>query len=243
MPGFELDISRDLPTPLIKQVQQGLREKIASGAWRPDHRIPSERELAEALGISRVTVRLALNELVAEGLLQRRPGKGTYVKAPPLEQPLGRFYSFTEEMTRRGRRPRTIVRDFAPDLPGTEEFRAGVHRVTRLRLADEEPMMFETTHLPAALCPGLTRAKLESMPLYDLLRHTYGLRFGHARETFEPVLLEEEAAAELAAAVGSPGLLLERRLFDEGGRLIEFTRSLVRGDRCRYAIEWRAVWK
>lgn len=243
MPHPEFEVQRDLPIPLIQQVRDGLRQKISSGAWRIGRQIPSERELAETLRISRLTVRLALNDLAAEGLLQRRQGKGTYVQAPPIEQPLGRFYSFTEEMIRKGMRPRSLVRSFTPDLPGPEEFPALVHRIVRLRLADEEPIMIETTYLPVAICPGLTGEKIESAALYDLLRQTYGLRFGQARETFEPVLLDEEAARELDALPGSPGLLLERSLFDEHGRQIEFTRSVVRGDRCRYVMEWTSTWK
>ncbi len=239
----EFEVQRDLPIPLIQQVREGLRRKITSGAWRTGRQIPSERELSEILGISRLTVRLALNDLAAEGLLQRRQGKGTYVQTPPIEQPLGRFYSFTEEMIRKGMRPRSLVRDLALDLPGPAEFPGRVHRLVRLRLADEEPIMFETTYLPADLCPSLTREKLASTSLYDLLRQAYGLRFGQARETFEPVLADEEAARVLGVAPGSPGLLLERLLFDDRGRLIEFTRSLVRGDRCRYVMEWTFTWK
>lgn len=243
MPQSDLKVRRDLPTPLIQQVRDGLRRKIMSGAWHSGQLIPSERELAERLGISRLTVRLALSDLAAEGLLQRRQGKGTYVQTPPLDQPLARFYSFTEEMIRKGMRPRSLVRSFTPDLPGPQEFPAPSHRIVRLRLADEEPIMFETTYLPVELCPNLTRAQIESSSLYDLLRRAYGLRFGQARETFEPVLLGEEAARELGVDPGSPGLLLERLLFDEHGRQIEFTRSLVRGDRCRYVMEWTSTWK
>lgn len=243
MAQLGLDVRRDLETPLIQQVREGLRGKIAAGAWPSGYRIPSERELAEMLGISRLTVRLAINDLVAAGLLQRRPGKGTFVKAPPLEQPLGRFYSFTEEMTRKGMRPRTLVLDFTPDAAGPAELPGSTYRIVRLRLANEEPIMYETTHLPAGLCPGLTRESLASTPLYDLLRHTYGLRFGQAREMFEPVLLDDEAAGELGVAPRSPGLLLERLLTDDRGRRIEFTRSVVRGDRCRYVMEWTTTWK
>lgn len=243
MTRIDLDVQRDLPTPLIKQVRDGLRAKITGGLWPAGRRIPSERELAESLGLSRLTVRLALNDLVAEGLLQREQGKGTFVKQPAMEQALGRFYSFTEEMSKKGMRPRSIVKDFQADVEAAGEFPGRAHCLTRLRLADDEPIMFETTRLDAALCPGLTRAMLETSPLYDLLRRHYGLRFGRARESFEPVLLDGETAGQLGAEAGAPALLLLRELYDERGAKIESTRSIVRGDRCRYVMEWTHTWE
>lgn len=232
-----LRIQKELPVPLIRQIREALELKIAGNIWRPGERIPSERELAEHLGVSRLTARLAINELVAEGMLERQQGKGTYVKAR-LDQPLARFYSFTDEMIRKGMRPRSLIRSFDADQAGLPELGGAVHRLVRLRLADDEPIMFETTYIRAATCPGLTRSMLETAPLYDILRQSFGIRFGAARETFEPVILPNDVADELGVAHGLPGLLLERSLFDEQGAQIEFTCSYVRGDRCRYVMEW-----
>jgi len=228
---------------LIKQVREGLRQEISGHRWLPGQRIPSERELAESLGLSRLTVRLAMNDLVSEGLLQRQQGKGTYVKPRLMEQPLGRFYSFTEEMVRKGMHPCSIIRSFEADVPGPADLAGPAYRLVRLRLVDEEPTMFETTYLRVASCPGLTRAILDAGPLYEILRRKYGIRFGQARETFEPVVLSMENARELGVEPGMAALLLERTLHDAEGTWVEFTRSLVRGDRCRYVMEWTHAWR
>ncbi|MGE5552276.1 MAG: GntR family transcriptional regulator [Bacteroidota bacterium] len=233
-----LQIRRDLPTPLVRQVRDGLRQRIQEGVWQTGQRIPSERELAESLGISRLTVRLAINDLVAEGLLHRQQGKGTFVAWRRIEQTLGRFYSFTEEMARRGMRPSSVVLSFTTGMRAPPGLDGTTHCLVRLRLADGEPVMLETTYISANLCPGLTRESLETAPLYELLRQRYGIRFGQARETFEPVIVPAPVARDLGVEPGSATLMLERTILDEQGRWLEFTQSFVRGDRCRYVMEW-----
>src|SRR5215813_10626467 len=160
--------------------------------------IPSERQLSTNLGVSRLTVRAALDDLVREGLLIRRRGSGTFVSEPKIAQELT-MTSFTEDMRRRGMVPasRTLGLRVAP---------AGAHLgrllhvspsepvvvITRLRLADRETMAIETLHVRESLIPGLTSADIEQRSFYELLEERYGITTSSGTQTIEPTVTNEE---------------------------------------------------
>lgn len=185
--------------------------------------------------------------LVAEGLVTREQGKGTFVARPKLAQSLVGFYSFTEEILKMGLQPRSQVlklgvvpasRAVARRLGLTEGDE--VVCLTRLRLASEEPIMFETSYLPHASFPGLAERDLAGRPLYDILRTDFTVELSRAREEFQPVLADDYEARWLRVDPGAPVLLLERVTFAaqaDGDRPIEFCRSVVRGDRCRFYVD------
>ena len=232
--------------PLYRQIEADLRERIRGGGLRPGAQVPPEPELMAEYGVSRATVRQALVGLVAEGLLEIRRGLGTYVTARRFEHTIGGFYSFSREIERHGLLPGTRVLDLrtqpaADDaaealglLPGTP-----VVALRRLRLAGPDPLVVETSHLPAARFPGLERVDFSNVRLYDTLLNGYGCRPTRARETFEPVLLTADEAALLDQRRGEPALRVERIAFDQDDVPIEFCRSTVRGDRYRYSVELR----
>ncbi len=114
---------------------------------------------------------------------------------------------------------------------------AGMIVVQRLRRVADEPIVLETSYLPAVLCHGLTRDGLAARPLYEVLRQDYGLHVTRASEWFEAVVADDYEAAKLALAPGAPCLLVERIALTSDGVAVELCRSLLRGDRCRYAIE------
>jgi GntR family transcriptional regulator len=197
-------------------------------------------------GVSRATVRQALAGLLAEGALEVRRGLGTYVTAPRFEHTIGGFYSFSREIERHGLEPGTSVLGLrkepassaAADAlgvePGTE-----IVALRRLRLAGPDPLVVETSHLPAARFPGLETVDFSRVRLYDTLVNRYGCRPTRARETFEPILLTADEAALLDQRRGEPALRVERIAFDQDDVPIEFCRSTVRGDRYRYSVELR----
>ena len=232
--------------PLYRQIEADLRDRIRSGVLRPGAKIAPEPELMSEYGVSRATVRQALAGLVAERLLEIRRGLGTYVTVPRFEHTIGGFYSFSREIERHGLQPGTKVLELrkepAADVvtealgvsAGTE-----VVALRRLRLAGADPLVVETSHLPAARFPGLETVDFSRVRLYDTLMNGYGCRPTRARETFEPVLLTADEAGLLDQRRGEPALRVERIAFDQDDVPIEFCRSTVRGDRYRYSVELR----
>ncbi|HEY3364438.1 MAG TPA: GntR family transcriptional regulator [Symbiobacteriaceae bacterium] len=241
---FLNDADKHLSTPLYYQIKTWLLEVIDSGAYRPGDRIPSERELTDQFGVSRMTARQALKELESQGYLYRVQGRGTFVATPKLEQPLIALTSFTEDMLRRGLVAGAQVISSREVLAGFHvghalgiEQAAPVFRLERLRLADGQPMALEVAHLPVALCPGLTTVDFSQVSLYGILAERFAIRLRRASQSLEAVAASAYEAEVLHAREGVPLLLMERLARDEGGRPVEFVRSWYRGDRYRFTTE------
>jgi GntR family transcriptional regulator len=204
--------------------------------------IPSERQLSADLGVSRLTVRAALDELAREGYLVRRRGSGTYVQHPKISQELT-ITSFSEDMRRRGMVPGSRTLSMTTALAGARLGRflqlspsEPILVIKRLRLADGETMAIETLHLPEALVPGLT-AKDLSGSLYTLLQDRYGIAVASGTQAIEPTVTNEEESAALGVPLHSPAFLFERTSRDLDGRTVEFVQSVYRGDRYRIVTE------
>jgi GntR family transcriptional regulator len=232
--------------PLYRRIEADIRERIRSGDLAPGARIETELDLMERHGVSRATVRQALGELVGEGLLEIRRGTGTFVTTPRFQHTIGGFYSFSREIERHGLTPGTTVLGLAVEAADDDVAGAlGLQPLTsvvalrRLRLAGDEPLVVETSYLPAARFPGLEDVDFGSVRLYDTLTSAYGCRPVRARETFEPILLSDDEAGLLGQAAGGPALRVERIAYDQDDSPIEFCRSTVRGDRYQYAVELR----
>ncbi|HYS30113.1 MAG TPA: GntR family transcriptional regulator [Candidatus Limnocylindria bacterium] len=205
--------------------------------------IPSERLLSQELGVSRLTVRAAIDQLVRDGQLSRRHGAGTFVTEPKIAQPLT-LTSFTEDMRRRGMVPGSRTVDLTVTSAGARLARRlqvspeeRIVRVTRLRLADGETMALEVLHVPEALIPGLSKTDLENHSFYALLEERYGIVIGSGTQTIEPTVTNEEESALLRVPLHSPAFLFERTTVAESGRTVEFVRSIYRGDRYRLVTE------
>jgi GntR family transcriptional regulator len=205
--------------------------------------IPSERRLSQDLGVSRLTVRAALDELVREGLLERRQGSGTFVIQPKIAQQLT-LTSFSEDMRRRGMVPgsRTLALTAGPAgarlgrrLHVSPEER--IVRITRLRTADGQPMAVETLHVPERLVPGLQQQDLEGGSFYELLDSRYGIRLGSGTQTIEPTVTNEEESDALGVPLHSPAFLFERTSSSEAGQVVEYVQSVYRGDRYQLVVE------
>ena len=205
--------------------------------------IPSERQLSVDLGVSRLTVRAALDELVREGYLERRRGSGTFVREPKIAQELT-MTSFSEEMRRRGMRPGSRTLSLDVTLAGAYLGRAlhvspseRIVVARRLRLADEETMAIETLHVPEALIPGLTRKDFDETSFYELLTQRYGIEIVGGIQSIEPTVTNEEDSELLGVPLHSPAFQFERTTRSDTGVIVEFVRSIYRGDRYRLVTE------
>jgi GntR family transcriptional regulator len=230
--------------PLYRQIQADLRDRIQRGDLSPGDRLETEQELMARYEVSRATVRQALAGLVNDGLVEIRRGLGTYVRRGVMEHRLGGFYSYSREIERHGLRPGTRVRGLRVEPAGKHvaaalELEPGepVVALARIRLADDEALVTETSYLPAGRFPGLDRIDFRQRSLYDTLTSLFDVRPLRARETFEPVLLSAEEAAQLGVVPGGPALRVERTTFDGDGNVIEYCRSTVRADRYHYSVE------
>lgn len=205
--------------------------------------IPAERQLAVDLGVSRLTLRAALDELVRNGYLERRHGSGTYVTEPNIAQPLT-LTSFSDDMRRRGMTPGSRTLELVTTAAGARlAHRLGVSpqarvvRVKRLRLADSKPMAMEVLHVSEALVPGLTRVDFENHSFYELLRDRYGITIASGTQSIEPTVTSEEESLVLGVPLHTPAFLFERTTVSESGRIVEFVRSIYRGDRYRLVAD------
>jgi GntR family transcriptional regulator len=228
--------------PLYQQLQRALREAIERRVLSPEDALPPERDLADDLEISRITVRKALDGLVSEGLLMRRQGSGTYV-CGRVEKNFSKLTSFSEDMLARGRNPRsvwmrksegTVTPEEALTLrssPGTPVF-----RFHRIRFADEAPMAIEYATVLASCLQSLEAVESS---LYEALEKNNS-RPVRALQRLRAVLFTGEQAQLLNAKEFDAGLLVERLGFAKDGRAIEFSQSWYRGDTYDFVAELSA---
>jgi GntR family transcriptional regulator len=224
----------DGPRPKHAQLSDVLAD-LAVRELGPDAAIPSERELMLAYDVSRATVRRAIESLIADGLLHRIHGKGTFVRTPRLRSRL-HLASFSQDMRRRGLTPSTRLLSVALDEPPAEVARAldlgadgTAWRLDRVRLADGEPIALENGWYPRSRLPGLDRHDL-SGSLYDLFADVFDLPIDAAEQTLWGEAADASIARRLDAPVNTP-LLVFRRVSSSGGRPLEYVVSRYRGDR------------
>jgi GntR family transcriptional regulator len=205
--------------------------------------IPSERQLSSDLGVSRLTVRAALDDLVREGYLVRKRGSGTFVSEPKIAQELT-MTSFTEDMQRRGMVPESRTLNLHTTLAGVWLGRIlhvspsePIVVVKRLRLADRETMAIETLHVRGSLVPGLSAEDLERRSFYELLTDRYGIDVVGGLQTIEPTVTNEEESTALGVPLHSPAFLFERTTRSRTDEIVEYVRSIYRGDRYRLVTE------
>jgi GntR family transcriptional regulator len=218
--------TRDLVLDLVEQLDVG-------------DAIPSERQLSTDLGVSRLTVRAALDDLAREGYLVRRRGAGTFVSEPKIAQELT-MTSFTDDMRRRGLRPASRTLELRISPAGARLGRLlhvspsePVVVASRLRLADGESMAIERVHVRERHVPGLTAKDLEEYSFYELLKDRYGIVIVGGTQTIEPTVTDEDESAALGVPLHSPAFRFERITQSESGEIVEFVESIYRGDRYR----------
>ena len=247
MTSLDLHIDKRLPTPAYLQLKDQLAHAIDVGALAPGSALPSERGLATSLGLSRMTVRRAFEELVDDGRLEQRQGSGTYVRGRPMEQVIDRVLGFTDEARHLGFRPGSRawkVRPCPADDVVAEalgvDIGATVLRITRLRTADDEPLALQDAFLPTHLATLPVEELERSGSLYGTLDRQFGVRPVRAHQSIGARLPTKQECQLLGIARDVPVLALERTTFGADDRAFEFVRSAYRGDIYRMALDLRA---
>jgi len=228
---------------LYYQLVDVLKKQI-EGSMFSHEKLPSERELEKRYGVSRITVRLALQELEKEGYIYRRHGKGTFVAdLSKSAADLAGSYSFTEQMKALGRKPETIVLSFEQIEAKKKIAQAlnislgeSVFEIKRLRLANKEPLMLETSFLPVQPFLSLTKEQMENKPLYDIFFDDFNQKIRLADEEFYASIASKEEAESLQVAIGAPVLHLVRCTYNIKNEVIEYTLSVARADQFHYKI-------
>lgn len=232
--------------PLYDQLVDILAEKIEH-EYHAGDMISSERELSERYGLSRTTVRLALQELERLGLVVRQHGRGTFVADRSAQTTnLMQTYSFTEQMQTMGRDPLTTILEFS-DLEADKNLsehmgvRLGekLFKVKRLRSADGMPMMVERSYLPVRKFLTLKRPQLETMPLYDIIEKEFREKIAQAEEEFFASIARPADAHLLGISEGAPVLDLVRTTYNISNEVVEYTLSVARADQFKYRVTHR----
>ncbi|MFE2281600.1 GntR family transcriptional regulator [Streptomyces sp. NPDC059454] len=240
---LELSVDRGSPVPLYFQLSQQLESAIEHGALTPGTLLGNEIELAARLGLSRPTVRQAIQSLVDKGLLVRRRGVGTQVVHSQVKRPL-ELSSLYDDLEAAGQRPGTKVLVNTVVAASAEVAAAlgvaadsEVHRIERLRLTHGEPMAYLCNHLPPGLL-DLDTGRLEATGLYRLMRAA-GITLHSARQTIGARAATAGEAERLDEETGAPLLTMERVTFDDTGRAVEFGTHTYRPS--RYSFEFQLL--
>ncbi|RZT21932.1 GntR family transcriptional regulator [Fictibacillus sp. BK138] len=237
-------IDKTSPLPLYFQIEEAIKQKIDKGEWESGSMISSEREFAENYEVSRMTVRQAINNLVNDGYLTRRKGKGTFVSGKKIEQKLLGLTSFTEDMKTRGYKPASKLVSFqtveannklakALDISQNEE----VYEIKRVRLANEIPMAIETTYVPVQLIQ-LSEIHIKEGSLYSQVENA-GFHIDYANQSLEASIAREAESEILEIAKGAPVLLIQRQTYLTTGKPLEVVHSVYRGDRYKFMIDMK----
>lgn len=235
-----MELNPRSPVPLYRQFKLLVEQKIASGEWSADQPLPPEMQLIETYGISRITVRQALDELVQEGRIYRRRGLGTFVAQPKINQTLAQLTGFVEELALRGMEPAVqvlgcetgVAEPRVAEILGTE---GPLLQIRRLVSVGGTPLFVDTSYFPVELAYLLGPAEIAARPIYTLLE-AGGRAPAEGDQWLGAVALSAETARLLGMEPGAPGLAIHRVTKDGLGRPVEYTRAVYRADRYEYQI-------
>jgi len=218
------------------EVAEALREEIQTGRRRPGGLIDSEATLAGRYGVSRDTVRRALEHLRQDGLVASRQGFGWYVAADPVRQALGRLTTIEATLAEAGMQPSRRVLEFGPGVAPSELKGERVVRVRRLNLADDEPFGLVTVWVPSRLAQGITAEQAEARTFYELLGDR-GVVLGRAQQTITATLANAEDAQLLAVPSGSPLLVCRRATHDADNQVVLVSEHRYPAHRTEFCVD------
>jgi GntR family transcriptional regulator len=232
--------------PLYYQIEQDLASLIASGSFAPGSQLPSEDELVQRYGVSRTTIRKAIQELERLELIEIRRGKGTFVRSEKITQELTGLTGFVEDMVAIGLRPSAKLLGKATALATEEVARqlrvpigTKVMQIRRIRMADEVPISLDETYLPMDLGQKVVENDLEIYPIFSLLEGKYDTPLLEADYRLEAIAADPFVAEALGVEIRSPILLIERVSYSLDQRPVDYEKLFYRGDKIRLSTRLR----
>lgn len=232
--------------PIYLQLINQIRMQIKTGLLKPGEKMPPEEEICAMLGISRTTVRQAMNQLVEQGLLTRYRGKGTFVSSQKFSRSFSHLYNFSNDMNAIGAAPSSrVLKQEVIDVEGSfiqEQLelphgQTKVFHLKRVRCANGEAILIEDTYLPYFLCPGIEIHNFEQLSLYDTLKDHYNLEPSNAIETLQALIIPAKEQKILGCRGNTVGYRIQRTARLNSNFVYEFTISITRGDICSYQFQ------
>lgn len=231
------------PAPLYAQIKAHLRERILDGTYKPHDQMPSESEMIASFGVSRITVRQALNDLQNEGLIFRVHGKGTFVSSPKAFQDLGKLQGFGEAMRQMGHETYSRVlslREVKPSPQVQEKLQLGkrdkVCELRRLRFLNREPISLDISYVSTELGARLAKEDLATRDVFAIVENDFAIPLGHADVQIGSMVADENLASQLRVPDGSPVLFIERTTHTADGRPFDYEHLFYRGDAFTYKV-------
>lgn len=237
--GETMSLDYNNSIPLYIQLKERIEQNIFDGIYR--EKIPSEREIMDEFYVSRSTVRQAVSELVDDGVLEKRPGKGTFVSMKPIDDWLGSLSSTSEIIERMGMKPgakviQSEMVELAPHLQQIIGLTEAYH-LKRIRYADDIPIGIENNYYPVDIGEKLSAFDLNNAALYDLLELKLGVRMKEADQVIRAGKVRQEDAGLLGVSRSTSILNVDRKLLDVDGNFVEFERAYYRADMYSFKIK------
>ena len=231
-------------TPLYEQLEIAIRNDITNGVYSYGERMPSETELGEHYGVSRITVRRAVQELEEEGMLERKQGKGTFVRHVKVESKMDSIQGFTDSLSGSGHKVSRVIH--ANQIVPAEEWvaealhlekQAPVIQLKRTLYGDGEPMMYDECYYPCARFPGMLEKIDETVSTYHLIKEVYGVAQPRARKCFSVEIADTKISNYLGCAVGDPLFSIFKVTFDDKDQPVHISKTLVLASRSTYVLD------
>lgn len=233
------EFSRTEGVPLYVKIRESIREMIASGELERGQKIPSEQILAEEFGVSRMTVRQGISDLIDDGLLYRRHGIGTFVTLPHVDRDHSRLSNFFENSTQKGIQAQASILKLEV-IPGTSELTQALSleegeliiHIKSLRFADQIPVTLHDAYIPHKLFPNLVKDDSSTLDVHNLwnVYENSGYRVRSAVQKLEARPADAELTELMNIEAGAPILYKERTVYTDDGTPIEYTYCYNRGD-------------
>lgn len=239
---MKLDISSQ--KPLYVQLKEIIKEEISRGGYKPGQKLPPESEMCETYGVSRITVRRAIADLVNEGFLNSQQGKGSYVQEIKVKRELISVGSFSDMTTASGKTPSAqILLNLVEETDEKLEqifhvkSRSRVLKLRRLLFIDDQPFIIETSYFPLELLPDLERFIGESSSTYHVLKKRYGIEPAYSKKTLEVVQCIEEEANLFRCDLGASLYRIDKVTYDEQDRPLHYSQSLYMTSKVIFTID------